>query len=123
MITRRKITTRKVSTPSVNPDSVWSIVTRMLDDPKFAARVARAGKTTLAKYQLHSTEVNLLSKAAKEGLDKLFEGNPGRSGKALATYMGKVRSKVDKESRAALNDATFRRYIDPIRLHAMHEAL
>lgn len=123
MIKKRQVSSRKKDTSSQNPNGVWSAVTRMLEDPKFTAKVASSGRTALAKYDLHPTEVRLLSKAASEGLNRLFEGNPGPRGKALATYMGKLRSKVDKEARSSLNDATFRRYVDPLRLHAMHDTL
>lgn len=119
MVTKNRLS----SAASKNPNGVWSALTRMVEDPKFANKVARAGVKTLAEYDLARQEVSLLSKAAKEGLDRLFEGNPGAGGKALAVYMGTLRSKVGAEERASLNGAAFRRYIDPLRLHAMHAVM
>jgi len=95
----------------------------MLDDPRFEARVAKSADKALASYKLSKAEVRLIAKAGAEGLDRVFQGKPGRSGKALAAHMGKLRRGVGSDARNALNDAAFRRFIDPLRLHAMHEAL
>jgi hypothetical protein len=122
MATKARASRAKVARTGTNPDGVWAAFTRMIEDPRFTAKVASAGDQTLASYNLDSTGVRLLSNAASEGLERLCEGNPGRNGKALATYMGKLRANVSSEARTSLNDAVFRRFIDPLRLHAMHEA-
>ena len=123
--TSKRPTTRteKRPRPGQNAEGLWSAVAKMVETPAFVTRVANSPKEALSAYGLSIEEERMLRSVAREGLDRVFEGNPGRHGRALATHMGKLRSKVSKEGRAVLNDTVFRRYIDPMRLYVMHESL